>query len=378
MLNGYVRLDDYNFLMTGTTSTINGYSATRFFVSNGQGMLRFDSVGTGGRSSVIFPIATVDTGAVFSYHPVGLVNAGSLDTYGARVITSVADAYSGATYQPVTALTSYAVNRSWMLNEGVNGGSLAYLTFQWNAANQLTGFSTAYCYVSRYMNGSGWISSTSGPASGTGPFYRSLNLVNTMGVFGIGSSNALPVTLLSFSGEERSNRAELVWTTASEKDNLGFEVERSLNGKDFAKAGFVEGKGNRSALNRYSFSEALPADIPQTGMLYYRLKQQDINGAFIYSGTITIVLNNNKETRIYAYPNPFTAYLQVQTNAAPGSRVLVALLDLEGRPVLFEQQTCIDVDGLFLLHLPPELKQSVYLLNVTINDNTSFVKVMKE
>jgi hypothetical protein len=82
---------------------------------------------------------------------------------------------------------------------------------------------------------------------------------------------------------------------------MGFEIQRSLDNNIFVTIGFVEGKGNSTTNQYYSFTDE---SIP--GKIYYRLKQVDFNGSYNYSQVIevdgvtvsTIQLQQN-------YPNPF-------------------------------------------------------------------------
>jgi hypothetical protein len=83
----------------------------------------------------------------------------------------------------------------------------------------------------------------------------------------------LPVELSNFMGEENY----LLWTTQSETQNKGWEVERSSDAKTWAKIGFVEGIGNSAGTLHYDF------ELKEFGKYYYRLKQIDFDGHFQYS-----------------------------------------------------------------------------------------------
>jgi hypothetical protein len=93
----------------------------------------------------------------------------------------------------------------------------------------------------------------------------------------------------------------LDWVTATELNNLGFEIQRSLDNNIFVTIGFVEGKGTSTSNQYYSFT-----DEGIDGIIYYRLKQVDFNGSYNYSQVIevngvtvsTLQLEQN-------YPNPF-------------------------------------------------------------------------
>ena len=94
----------------------------------------------------------------------------------------------------------------------------------------------------------------------------------------------LPVELLSFYGENNNNVNRLHWETASEINNDYFDVEKSLDGKNFTRTGSVDGHGNSMHLLNYAYAD--PVSVPATW--YYRLKQVDYDGNSAYSRTISI------------------------------------------------------------------------------------------
>ena len=95
--------------------------------------------------------------------------------------------------------------------------------------------------------------------------------------------SALPVELTSFTGNYTNNSVHLNWSTATEVNNQGFDIERNHN-SSWEKIGFVEGKGNSVIKNEYSFEDKNPVGYK----IQYRLKQIDNNGNFKYSDAIEI------------------------------------------------------------------------------------------
>ncbi|MVN74982.1 T9SS type A sorting domain-containing protein [Hymenobacter sp. HMF4947] len=116
--------------------------------------------------------------------------------------------------------------------------------------------------------------------------------------------NPLPVSLSLFTAQPEGPQAvRLNWHTASELNNAGFTVERSVAGQTFVAVGQVSGAGSSNTLHTYSFLDAsLPAKATQ---LYYRLRQTDLNGATTYSPVRTVSLVNTVvAAQLLAYPNP--------------------------------------------------------------------------
>ncbi|WP_052430169.1 T9SS type A sorting domain-containing protein [Sporocytophaga myxococcoides] len=112
------------------------------------------------------------------------------------------------------------------------------------------------------------------------------------------SFSILPVIFLSFHGQHENGGNTLFWSTLSEINNDRFIIERSSNGKDFEPVGVVKGIGNTSSINEYYFSDS---EVNAEGY-YYRIRQVDVNGMFMYSSVIQIK-SNVLHWEIYPNPN---------------------------------------------------------------------------
>ena len=98
----------------------------------------------------------------------------------------------------------------------------------------------------------------------------------------------LPVELVSFTATPMDNSyAQLEWVTASEINNDGFEVLRSVDGKNFRYLGWVSGNGNQTTIHEYSYEDYT---IEKGVTYYYRLKQIDYDGQWEYSKIVYVVL----------------------------------------------------------------------------------------
>lgn len=106
----------------------------------------------------------------------------------------------------------------------------------------------------------------------------------------------LPVTLVSFSVSNEGDQNNLAWKTSFETNSQGFDIERSWNGNNFEKVGFVAGHGDSNRGSDYSFIDRSPLFNS-----YYRLKQLDFDGRFAYSRVISV---KSPDAEIVAYPNP--------------------------------------------------------------------------
>lgn len=112
-------------------------------------------------------------------------------------------------------------------------------------------------------------------------------------------TNPLPVELITFTAKPQGNSALLNWATASETNSATFEIERSLNGTNFERGGSIQAAGNSNVEKRYAFTDK----NPNANLVYYRLKQIDLDGTFAYS-EIQSVRFNGLASEIALYPNP--------------------------------------------------------------------------
>lgn len=109
---------------------------------------------------------------------------------------------------------------------------------------------------------------------------------------------ALPIELLSFKGQHTERGNLLTWTTASETQNKGFDIETSKDGIRFDKIGFVDGNGTRSQVQNYRFEDSSPLESAGK-VVYYRLKQLDFDGNFDYSNIISIYTNSKNLAGVF-------------------------------------------------------------------------------
>lgn len=155
------------------------------------------------------------------------------------------------------------------------------------------------------------------------------------GNFSIGvSGNALPVSITSFKGEQRGNINVLSWITATEINNEGFEIQRSADGTNFSSIGFVHSKGdngNSNLIVNYSFNDVKPL----IGTNYYRLKQLDKDGKYIYSEVVAVRGAKPSQLDIVSiYPNPTTNTLSIALNAPKTDKVTYVVSDISGRVII--------------------------------------------
>lgn len=127
----------------------------------------------------------------------------------------------------------------------------------------------------------------------------------------------LPVEYLSFNGKYEDYDNVLQWTTATEINNRGFEVEHSTDCIQFKSKGFVSGVGNSNIMQSYVFIDQQPAP----GIHYYRLNQIDFDGKNEYSSVISVYVPEQSD--LFFYPNPANDYIYIDGQALDDKEVLI-------------------------------------------------------
>ena len=310
LVAGLVRLDGFD-LIIGPGGNAGGGSGASYVQTTGIGTLRQ----TVAAATRLFPVGKL------TYNPATLTNTGTTDVFGIRVFDEVlSEGLTGTPY------TSFVVSRTWVLDEAVSGGSQATLSVQWTGDQELPGFTRSACYLSRYAPG--WTGTTPSPASGTNPYYQLRAALNAFGAFALGSNQALPVEWLDFQAEAAGTDVLLTWSTASESNNAFFAVERSPDGVDFEEIAQLPAAGTTSEVQHYTYTDSSPFTL-HSSLAYYRLRQQDFDGAFSYSPVRVVQLDIAPPIRIY--PNPVVDRVVVQLPEASAKSIVLRLLDPIGR-----------------------------------------------
>ena len=148
-------------------------------------------------------------------------------------------------------------------------------------------------------------------------------------------SEIIPVELISFTATSNVNEVILNWSTVTEINNLGFEVERIQKSNikiqnEWEKIGFVPGFGTTTEPKIYSYSDSKVL----TGKYTYRLKQIDFDGSFEYSKEVEVeVYVPFKFLLEQNFPNPFNPSTKIKYSVPQTSQVQIKVFDLLGKEI---------------------------------------------
>ena len=253
----------------------------------------------------------------------------------------------------------------------------------WNGLSCATGYQVYY----RLEGSNTWTNAT----SGTNSFELTGLLPDTVYIWKVNASNTfngqsvtsdfsdsatfrtlttLPVTFVSFTGKLQGTTAVLMWTTSSEIENAGYDVQKSFDGTNFSTIGFVKGAGNSSMINNYSFTDTKVGN----GTNYYRLKQIDVDGRYKFSSTIKLDYLSFS-WNVAGYAGDDTKWLQLNLDKA--AKVSIQLMSINGQVIQTINKGYLSQGAYtFPLHLS-DRANGVYIVQLMIDQQVHSKKITK-
>jgi len=143
-------------------------------------------------------------------------------------------------------------------------------------------------------------------------------------------SPPIPVELTAFTAVVLNDDVELNWNTATETNNMGFEIQRSTVNGEYEKIGYVAGFGTTTDPKAYTYTDT---DV-FTGIYTYRLKQIDLDGSYEYSPEVSVeVIPPFEYSLEQNYPNPFNPGTNIKYSIPTEGFVNLAVYNLLGKEV---------------------------------------------
>lgn len=278
-----------------------------------------------GNEAFSFPV-----GKSGNYQPLYITApAQATDTYTAEYFMADPRSALGTNY--ATGIDHVSGNEYWYLNRN-SGTSDVNVKLGWNLlsglVNNLTDMRVANWDGASWQN-LGNAGNTGNSTSGTVISASAVSFYGPLTLASASTLNPIPVTVVYFHADLKSEQVYLNWETASELNNAYFTIERSANGSDFEILTTVEGHGTSYVPITYSSIDK----YPYAGISYYRLKQTDYNGKSQYSNTVSIKRSESKFEQVSIYPNPTAGNdLHIFFKGVGNSTIKLVIKDISGRP----------------------------------------------
>ena len=201
--------------------------------------------------------------------------------------------------------------------------------------------------------------------------YRGFAIGNSGLILSYLDPSYVPVELVNFSFKYENEIIRLTWSTASELNNLGFEILRSNDKISWVSRGFVNGNGTTTLTHCYQFTDKV--EMPDS--YYYKLKQIDFNGGFDISNVIQVDVNQPLRFKLYQnFPNPFNPVTKINFSIPIRTFVKIILYDVTGREIKKMVDKEIDA-GNYTVELNSEtLSSGVYFYEMTTGSGFASVK----
>ncbi len=187
-------------------------------------------------------------------------------------------------------------------------------------------------------------------------------------------STLLPIELTSFTATCDGRSALVEWTTASERNNDYFSLERSDDAINFTEIARIAGAGNSIEPLSYSYTDY----GVRGGDNYYRLVQVDYDGSRTASEIIVAnCVEASGEPEVLAYPNPFSSDLTVELENFGDRPASIEVYDVLGRLVYTEEVGAPQNSYETILNLS-NLPPAAYTVRVSTNDFVINRNVVKQ
>ena len=188
----------------------------------------------------------------------------------------------------------------------------------------------------------------------------------------------VPVELTSFTAIVNGNGVSLNWSTATETNNKGFEVEKQISNPQssvnkWESIAFIEGNGTTTLNHTYTFTDKNTL----TGKYLYRLKQLDFNGSYMYSQGVEVEISQPKEFSLSQnYPNPFNPATTIEYSIPEDGFVMLKVYNALGQEVTRLVNGNAKAGIHHVTFDASNLTSGVYFYSVQSNNETIVKKMM--
>jgi len=344
-----------------------GGSASSYIYSTGAGRLRRNGLAQDAFTTHLFPVGTSNY-----YLPVAIINSAGTDQ------DYAINAFEGATTNgveggPAVPYKTNIVDAIWNVDRP-SGFGTASVTFNW--VNSLegslfSGYTDTQIKIAKY-NAGNWSQFGAAGSGGNANAAANTAVDNffSFSPFMVGGGSiltTLPVKFTNVRAFEKLQAIQVDWQVATEENVKEYAVQRSANGRDFTTLGQLAARNSGNA-ESYSFIDGAPF----TGVNFYRLQSNDIDGKSGYSSIMKVVRNGKGES-IALYPNPVKdRVINLQATLVAKGIYTANVYNSLGK--LIKTVNFTHTGGVVTqsLQLPASLPAGQYYLQVRNKNNTSF------
>ena len=184
--------------------------------------------------------------------------------------------------------------------------------------------------------------------------------------------STVPVELNAFTAAVNGNIVHLNWSTATEKNNSGFEIERKSAGREWEVLGFVQGKGTTTEPSVYNYID----NLNSPGIYEYRLKQIDFDGSFEYSGEVTANVSMPAQYSLTQnYPNPFNPSTNISFSLPQDQLVNLTVYNSIGQKVITLLNQMMEKGAHNITFDGQGLASGMYILRMTSGSFSHTIKM---
>jgi hypothetical protein len=184
-------------------------------------------------------------------------------------------------------------------------------------------------------------------------------------------ASILPVEFLNFNVHEQNGSVAIDWSTATETNNSYFEIFKSTDGKTFYSIGRVEGNGTSSGISSYTFTDQQPG----SGISYYKIKQVDVNGDYMFSTVRSLNILSFGDIQIT--PNPGNGHIKIRTTMIANANLEIAVISPLGEKVYGSKEKASK--GIYEKDINIQnFASGIYLMQIISGNEVKTLKYVKE
>jgi hypothetical protein len=187
------------------------------------------------------------------------------------------------------------------------------------------------------------------------------------------NSNVIPVELVSFKVDVNGSNIELYWSTATETNNSGFNVERKTENTGWQTLTFISGSGTTTETKTYNYLD----NTVNEGKYFYRLKQIDFDGSFEYSKIVDVIVSIPLEFSLEQnFPNPFNPSSKIKFTLPEASIVKLTVYNTLGEEVADLVDELFDAGSHEIVFNASNFTSGIYFVRMESGSFVSTRKIM--